>query len=164
MELTLSVKILPGSRDPADLGLATKLSLSAYFASHAGDLGSEGVKLIDHGINGFFQLEDFALNIDSDFAGEIPTRDRRGHVGNIADLGGEISCHAVHAFGELFPNAGDTFHQCLTTEFSLGAYFASYAGHLRGEDGKLLDHSVDQLGRVEEFALQRPSIDLQGHS
>ena len=156
-------QILPGSRDSADLCLATEFSLSADFAGHAADFGREGVKLIDHCVNGFLQLEDLPLHVDGDFAGEIPARDGGGHVGNISDLGGQVAGHPVDTFGEVLPNAGDAFHQRLATEFSLGSHFAGHAGYFRGEHGKLFDHSVDQLGRVEEFALQRSPINFQGH-
>jgi hypothetical protein len=51
-------------------------------------LTSEGIQLIDHCVDGVFQLEDFAFHIDGDFARKVAAGDRRGHLGDVADLPG----------------------------------------------------------------------------
>jgi len=54
-----------------------------YFASKA-------VELINHCVKCFFELENFAAHIDSDFAGKIPVSDRCSYLGNVTDLTGEM--------------------------------------------------------------------------
>src|SRR6266496_1298150 len=51
----------------------------------------------------------------------------------------------------------------LAIELALGADFAGHARHLRGEHAELLDHGVDDGGRAQELALERPSVDVEAH-
>jgi len=68
-------QILPGSRDTGHLRLPAEPSFGADFARHARHLASETVQLVDHGIDGVLQLEDFALHIDGDLARQVAARD-----------------------------------------------------------------------------------------
>ncbi len=49
-------EVLPGAGDARDLGLTTELALGADLAGDAGHLAGEGVELIDHRIDGLFEL------------------------------------------------------------------------------------------------------------
>ena len=51
----------------------------------------------------------------------------------------------------------------LAAELAFGAHFAGHARHFRGERAKLVHHRVDGLRGAQEFALQRPAVDLQRH-
>jgi hypothetical protein len=61
-------EILPRACDARYLGLTAKVAVGANLARHAGDFGRKGVKLVHHGVDGVFELEDFAFDIDSNFA------------------------------------------------------------------------------------------------
>src|SRR5438046_3776259 len=50
-------EIFPSSGDTGDDGLTAELAFGADLTGDAGDLGGEGVQLIDHRIDGFFQLK-----------------------------------------------------------------------------------------------------------
>src|SRR5690606_37039201 len=104
-------EILPSSGHAADFGLTAEFSVSsvvAYFdytavfyvssalSRYAGLFGCESVELVDHRVDGVFQLEDFALGIDGDFFGKIAVGDGGGDLGNVADLIGEVGRHAVY--------------------------------------------------------------------
>ena len=95
-------EVLPGAGDARDLGLAAQLALGADLAGDAGHLGGEGVQLVHHGVDGVLQLEDLALHVDGDLAGQVAAGDGRGHLGDVAHLGGEVAGHEVHAVGEAF--------------------------------------------------------------
>src|SRR5207244_6042185 len=69
-------QILPGSADAFDDSLPTQLAFGADFARHAGDFGSEGVELIDHGVDGVFEVEDFPADVKN----TINTKIGRAHV------------------------------------------------------------------------------------
>src|SRR5439155_18458253 len=86
-------QVLPGAANAFDLGLAAELAFGADFAGHSGDFGGKRVQLVHHGIDGVFQLEDFAFDIHGDFAVEVAFGDRGGHVGDVAHLRGEIPGH-----------------------------------------------------------------------
>ena len=51
----------------------------------------------------------------------------------------------------------------LTAELALGADLARHARHLGGEHAELLDHGVDDVGRLQKFAAQRAAIDIELH-
>ena len=47
-------------------------------------------QLVDHRVDGVLQLEDLALDVDGDLAREVAARDGGGHLGDVADLRGEV--------------------------------------------------------------------------
>ena len=101
-----------------------------------------------------FQREDFALHLDGDLRGQIAVRDGRGHVGDVADLAGEVGGHEVDVVGEILPRAGHAGHLRLAAELALGADLARHARDFRGEAVELIDHRVDGVLQLRGF---RPS-------
>ena len=61
-------QVFPGAAHALHLGLPAELALGAHLARHPGDLGGEGVELVDHGVDRVLQREDFALHVDRDLA------------------------------------------------------------------------------------------------
>src|SRR5690606_18398425 len=95
----------------------------------------------------------FALGIDGDFAGEIASGDGGGDFGDVADLIGEIGRHAVDVVGEILPRAGDAGNGRLAAELAVGADLARDAGDFGGEPVELVDHGVDGVFQLLDFAL-----------
>ena len=83
-------QILPCAGNAGHRCLAAELAIGADLARHPGHFRGERRQLIDHGVHGFLQLQDFALDIDGDLAAEIAARDGRRDVGDVADLTGEV--------------------------------------------------------------------------
>ena len=146
-------EVFPGAGHVAHFRLPAELSFGADFAGHAGHFRGERAELIDHRVDRVLQFENFAAHIDFDLLRKIAVGDGRGHFGDIAHLGREIAGHEVDAVGQVFPSAGDAFHVGLPAELSFGADFAGHAGHFRGERTELIDHRVDRVLQLEDFAL-----------
>src|SRR6185369_9423290 len=144
---------LPGPANALDVGLTAEAAFRPHFAGHAGDLGGEGVELVDHGVDRVLQLEDLAPDVDRDLLGQVALGHRRGHLGDVAHLGGQVAGHRVDRVGQVLPRAGHTGHLGLTAELALGAHLAGHAGHLRGEGVELLDHRVDGALQLGDLAL-----------
>src|SRR5439155_553144 len=70
-------EVLPGAGHAGDLGLAAELAIGADLAGHAGHFRGEGVELIDHGVDGVLEFEDFAVDIDGDLSRQVAS----GHGG-----------------------------------------------------------------------------------
>src|SRR6185436_3647047 len=115
------------------------------------------------GVDGFFELQNFAADVYGDLLRQVAVRDGDRHVRDVADLGRQVAGHLVHGFGEIFPNAGHALHLCLTAELAFGADLARHARHFGREDGELLDHAVHELGGPQELAFERPAVDLEAH-
>ena len=94
---------------------------------------AKDVELVHHRVDGVFQLENFAFDVDRDLLGQVAVGDGRGDFGDVSDLVGEVAGHEVHVVGQIFPGSGDTFHFGLAAEFSFRADFAGHASHFRGE-------------------------------
>src|SRR5208282_6408194 len=73
------------TRNAAHFGLAAEDSLGADLARDAGNFRGERTELIDHGVDGVLQLQDFAFDVDRDLLGKIAVGDRLGYVGDVAD-------------------------------------------------------------------------------
>src|SRR6202041_1216848 len=48
-------QVFPGSGDAGDVSLAAEAAFAANFARNAGDFTGEGVELVHHGVDGFFE-------------------------------------------------------------------------------------------------------------
>src|SRR6266540_3305648 len=125
-------QVLPRAGDAGHFRLAAQLAFRADLARHARHLGGERAELIDHRVDGFFELQNLAANVDGDLLGQITRGHGNRHVRNVAHLRRQVAGHLVDVVGEVFPRAGDPWHGGLTTEFSIGTDLASDAAHLRG--------------------------------
>ena len=83
-------EVFPGAGDAFDAGLAAELSFGADFAGDARDFAGERVELIDHRVDGVFELEDLAADVDGDLLGEVAVGDGGGDLRDVADLRGEV--------------------------------------------------------------------------
>src|SRR5205807_7156092 len=78
--------------------------------------------------------------------------DRGGHVGDVADLCGQVVRHRVDAVGQVLPRAGHAGHDRLAAEPSVGTDLAGDAGDLGGERPQLIDHRVDGFLELQDLA------------
>src|SRR5205814_4485649 len=90
-------EILPGTGDAAHQRLAAELAFGADLARDARHFAGEGVELVDHGVDGVFQLEDFAAHVDGDLLRQVAVGDRGGHFRDVADLRRQFARHRVDA-------------------------------------------------------------------
>src|SRR5262249_52349974 len=77
---------------------------------------------------------------------------RDGYFGDIANLAGEIVGHGVHVVGQIFPSAGYARHDRLAAELAFGPDLAGNAADFSGERIELVDHRVDSVLQLEDFA------------
>ncbi len=126
-------------------------SLGADFARDARHLSGEGVELVDHGVERFLELKDFARHVHGDFLGKVAAGDRGRDVGDIADLRGQVARHEIDVVGEVLPGSGDTGHLGLAAELAFGADFTGDAGDFRRKRVELIDHRVDGVLELQDF-------------
>ena len=151
-EVDVVGEVLPGTGDARDFSLTAELAVGSDFAGNARDFSGECVELIDHGVDGVLQLQNFAFHVDGDLARQIAASDGGRHFGDVADLAGEVAGHRVHRVGQVLPRAGDTGHVRLTTETAFGADLAGHASNFARECVELVDHGVDGFLQQENFA------------
>src|SRR5208337_2015068 len=145
-------EVLPGTRDAGHRRLTAELALGADLARHARHFRRERAELLDHGVDGLFQFQNLASYGDGDLLGQVTVGDGDGHLGNVADLRGEIRCHRVHVVGEVLPGAGHTFDLSLAAELALGADLARHATHFGGKAVELVHHGVDRVLQGQDLA------------
>ena len=160
---TESVRSFHVPATPGTTACPPSFAVGAHFARHARHFRRERPQLIHHRVDGFLQLQNFAAHVHRDLAREVAAGHRRGHFGDVAHLAGQVAGHRVHGIGQVLPRAGDAGHLRLSAQLAVRAHFARHARHFRREHAELLNHGVDDGGRAQEFAFQRPSIDVQPH-
>jgi hypothetical protein len=116
MELTESVKILPGAGHAFHIRLAAQFAFGADFARHARHFAGERVELIHHGVDGVLQLQNFAAHVHRDLARKVAIGHRGGDLGDVADLRRQVAGHGVDRIGQILPDAADAFHLGLAAE------------------------------------------------
>src|SRR5262249_13748760 len=112
-EIHVVGEVFPGAGDTFDFCLAAEFAFGADFAGYASYFRGKRTKLINHRVDGVFQLKEFAANVDGDFLGEVAVADGGGHGGDVTDLGGQVRGHQVDVVGKIFPGTGDAFDFCL---------------------------------------------------
>src|SRR5262249_6902842 len=145
-------QVLPGAGDAAHHRLAAELAFGADLAGDARHFAGECIELVHHRVDGVLELEDFAAHVDGDLLRQVPARDRGCHLGDIAHLGGQGLGHRGDAVCEVLPAAGTAEHVGLAAEPAFGADLAGDACHFRGERIELVDHRVDGLFELQDFA------------
>src|SRR5207253_2374824 len=105
-----------------------------------------------HGVERFLQLKDFAAHVDGDLLGEVAIGHRDRHVNDVADLGGQVARHRVHAVGQVLPGAGHARHLGLAAELAFGADLARHACHFARYAVVLLYHGVDRFLQLKDLA------------
>ena len=145
-------QILPGAGHALHFRLAAELPFRSDFARHARYFRRERAELIDHRVDRVLQLQNFALHIDGDLLRQIAVRDRRRHFRDVSHLAGQVAGHEVHRVGQILPCAGDAAHIRLAAEFSFRAHFARHACDFRRERAELIDHRVDRVLQLQNFA------------
>ena len=145
-------EVLPGAGDAGHLRLTAELAFGADFARHARHFAGEGVELVDHGVDGVLQLQDFALDVHRDLARQVAAGHGGRHLGDVADLGGQVRGQQVDVVGQVLPGAGDAGHDGLPAELAFGADLARHARHLRREGAELVDHRVEGLLQLQDLA------------
>src|SRR5262249_46579544 len=88
-------RVLPGDGHAGHCRLAAKLAVRSHLARHAAHLCREGAELIDHGVDGLFQLQDLAAYVDGDFLRKIAAGNGDRHVGNVSNLARQVVGHRV---------------------------------------------------------------------
>src|SRR5207249_4965628 len=73
-------------------------------------------------------------------------------LGDVTHLGREIGRELVHLLREVLPCPGGTRHAGLTAEAALRTDLARHARDLAGEAIQLIDHAVDRVLELEDFA------------
>ncbi len=101
----------------------------------------------------FFQLQDFAADVDRDLAGQIAICDGGRHFRDVSNLASQVAGHEVHVVGQIFPRAADAGHLRLAAELSFRAHFARHARHFACKRVQLIHHRVDGVFQFENFAL-----------
>ena len=90
--------------------------------------------------------------VDGDLLGQVAVGHRRGDLGDVAHLAGQVAGHEVDVVGEVLPGARHARHLGLAAELALGADLAGDPGDLVGERGQLVDHRVDGVLRARRIS------------
>ncbi len=135
-------QIFPGAGHAGHFGLAAELAFGTDLARDAAHFGSEAVQLVDHRVDGVFERENLAFDVDGDFPRQVAARDGRRYLCDVAHLAGQVRRHRIHVVGEVLPHPGDVLDRGLAAELAVTADLACHARHLRGEAVQLIDHRV----------------------
>ena len=146
-------QVLPDATDLGRLGLAAQLAFDPHLACHPGDLSGEGVQLVHHGVDGVLELEELALDVDGDLLGQIAVGHGGRHLGDVADLSGQVAGHEVDVVGQVLPDAADLDGDGGgLAELALGADLACHPCHFGDEAVQLVHHGVDGVLELQHLA------------
>ena len=77
MVLTESVRSFQVPATPGTTAWHAEPPFGADLARHAGDFRGEGAELLDHRVDGFLELQNFAAHVDGDLLGKVADWPRR---------------------------------------------------------------------------------------
>src|SRR5262249_46038332 len=96
--------------------------------------------------------QNLAAHVYGDLLRKVSPGDRRGDLGDVADLTGKVAGHRIYGVSQVFPSTSHAGNEALAAEFSVGADFASAARRFRGEGIGLVLHRVDGVLEGQDFA------------
>src|SRR5262245_24205082 len=108
--------------------------------------------LFRYRVERFLQLKDFAWYVHRDLLRQVAIGDRGRHLGDVADLRGQVRGHRVDALGEVLPGAGDAEHVGLAAEPAVRADLASDARDFASKGVELVHHGVEGFLQLKDFA------------
>ena len=149
-------QVLPGAGGAGHHGLAAEAAVGADLARDARHFGGERAKLLGRGVERFLQQQQFAAHVHGDLLRQVAAGDGGRHLGDVADLRGQVRRHEVDVVGQVLPGAGDFRHLRLAAELAFGADLARDAGHFAGEGVELVHHGVDGVLAARGFRPSRP--------
>ncbi len=152
-------EVLPRARHVRHMCLATEAPLGAHLTGDAGHLVRERGQRVDHGVDDVRQGGDLTLGLDRDLLGQVTPCDSGGHLGDRADLAGQVRRHHVDVVRQVLPRTRGATDDRLATEVALRADLAGDARDFVGEGGELVDHRVDGLLELKDLA-PRGDVDL----
>ncbi len=115
----------------------------------------------DHRVDVVLQFGDLALRLDGDRPGQVTGGDGAGHLGNRADLPGQVGGQLVDVLGQPLPGPGHPLDLGLPAQAAFAANLTGNAGDLGGEAGELVDHRVDGGLEFQDLPA-RVHVDLLG--
>src|SRR5206468_2414895 len=89
-EIDVLRQVLPCATHTKHLRLATELAFCTNLPGDAGNFARECVELVHHGVDGVLELENLALDVDGNLAGQVTAGNCRRYLGDISDLGRQV--------------------------------------------------------------------------
>src|SRR5207244_1544565 len=108
-------EILPRPGDTRHVSLSAEAPFRAYLASHTSHFCCKGAQLLDHGVEGLFELQDLSAHIYGDLLRQVTGCNGRGDFCDVADLSCQVIGHEVDIVREVLPGTGHTGNLRLTT-------------------------------------------------
>src|SRR5262245_57937373 len=146
-------EVFPRSANSGHLRLTAQFSVGADLTGDARHLGGERVELVNHPVDRVFKFENLAAHVHRDLLRQVAVSHGCRYFGDVAHLAGQVAGHGVHTVGQVFPGPANALHVSLTAEPAFGSNLAGHAGHFRGERVELVDHAVDRVLQLQDFAL-----------
>jgi hypothetical protein len=143
--------------------LTAELSFRPYLSRNPSHLGGKRTELINHRVDGVFQFEKFAFDIDGNFLRQIAVSDGAGDASNVTNLTGQVAGHQVYVIGEILPGTRQTSYGGLTAQIALRAHLPGDPGNLRSKRTQLIDHRVYRAGGAEELAFEGTTFHFDRH-
>jgi hypothetical protein len=145
-------EIAPRSGGARHVRLAAQFTFHAHFARHACDLIGENGERVGHAVDRVRERRDLTLGFHEQLLFQVAVRDRGHDFRDAAHLVRQVAGHEVHRVGQIFPRAGDAFHDSLTAEPAFRAYFARHTRYFRSERVQLVHHGVDGVLQLKDLA------------
>ena len=152
-QVDVAGEIFPRAGGARHVGLTAEPAFDADLARHRRHLIGEDGERVGHVVDGLGERRHLALRLHGQLLLEVALGDRSHHLDDAAHLLGEVGGHDVDGVGQILPRAGDARHLRLAAELAFRADLARNARHLAGKAVELIDHRVDGVLQLENFAL-----------
>ncbi len=165
MAFTLSVRSFQVPPTPSTCGLAAELVPRCPPRGPRASLRSEGVELVDHRVDGVLAVRGSRPSQSTViFLRQVAPGHGGGHLGDVADLAGQVAGHARSTLSVRSFQVPPTPSTCAWPPRRPSvADFAGDAGTSGAKRVQLIDHRVDGVLELEDFAAHLDG-DLRGRS
>ena len=152
-EVHIAGQILPHAGGAGDVRLSAQPPIHAHLARDVGHLVGKRRERVRHVIDRLGERRDFAFRLHGELLAQVAIRHRGHDFHDAADLIGQIRGHEVHVVRQILPGAAHAGNLRLAAELAFGADFARHASHFGREGVELIDHRIDGVLQLQNFAL-----------
>jgi len=145
-------KVFPGTCHVRHFGLASEDTFRTYFAGNTSNFSGEDTERVGHGVDGIGKRRDLAFRLENEPLFQVSVCNGGNDFGDASDLSSQVRRHKVYVVGKVLPGTGHVRHFGLASEDTFRTYFAGHTSYFSGECGERVDHLVDHVLDLQDFA------------
>src|SRR6185437_12142368 len=129
-----------------------QLPFRTYFPRHTRYFRGETAQLVHHRIDRILELQNLTLHVHRDLTAQVTVGHRRGHLGDVAHLRGQVTRHLIHGIGEVLPGSAYPRYVGLATQLTFRSHITGHTRYFGTKRVQLVHHRIDRILQLQDLS------------